>query len=68
MNDWTISTEHPGYRCKTIGYGACTVTIFRPELSDEERVKRESHVRTVAENALKHYLIGKETKHEQHHH
>ena len=60
MNDWTISTEHPGYRCKTINCGACTVTIFRPELSEAERVKREKHVQAVAESTLKHYLIGNE--------
>lgn len=60
-NAWTLSSEHPGYRCKTIQRGACTITILRPELSDEERKRREDHVRAVAERVLSNYYIRKET-------
>ena len=56
MNNWTLSTEHPGYRCKTIQRGACTVTVFRPILDEQESAKRENHVKAVAERALKNYI------------
>lgn len=56
MNEWTLSTEHPGYRCKTIERGNFTVTILRPELAPEERARREAHIKAVAENALKNYI------------
>ena len=56
MNDWTLSTEHPGYKCKTIQRGACTVTILRPVLDEQEAAKREKHVKAAAESALKNYI------------
>ena len=56
-NIWTASSDHPGYRSKTIERGACTITILRPELDEAERQKREAHVKTVAENALASYIF-----------
>jgi hypothetical protein len=56
MNDWTLSTEHPGYRCKTIERGNYSVTILRPVLEEHEAAKRESHVKTAAESVLKKYI------------
>ena len=61
MEGWQLSTEHPGYRYKTITCGNCTITVLRPELSRETREKVEKHVKTVAENTLKNY-IKKEIK------
>ena len=60
MNGWTSSTEHPGYRCKTVKRGNYTVTVLRPELKPEERVKREAHARAVAERTIKDYILRKE--------
>lgn len=60
MNDWTTSTEHPGYRCKVIKRNNYTVTVLRPELKQAERVKQEDHVRAVTERTIKNYLIRKE--------
>ena len=53
MEGWQLSTEHPGYRYKTITCGNCTVTLLKPELDREARAKVERHVKTVAENVLK---------------
>lgn len=55
-NTWAPSPEHPGYRCKTIQRGACTITILRPELGEEERHKREAHAKAVTERALASYI------------
>lgn len=62
MNDWTLSAEHPGYRCKTIQRGTYSVTVLRPELKPEEQAKREGHAREVIARTIKNYLIRKETK------
>lgn len=59
-NTWSPSPDHPGYRCKTLQRGNCTITILRPELSDEERKKREDHTRGALERALRDYYIRKE--------
>ena len=56
MNNWTASTEHPGYRCKTITRGNFTVTVFRPNLDEEEQAKRERQLKVAAESALKNYI------------
>lgn len=61
MEGWQLSTEHPGYRFKTITCGSCTVTVLRPELEQETRTKVENHVKAVAEHTLKNY-IKKEIK------
>ena len=57
MDTWAPSPENEGYRSKTITRGACTITILRPELGEEERRKREAHFKTVAENALNSYIF-----------
>lgn len=59
---WAASPDHPGYRCKTIQRGAFTVCILRPDLEQEERQKREGHLKTVAAAAVKDYLKRKGTK------
>jgi hypothetical protein len=56
-NEWAPSPDHPGYLCKTIHRNACTITILRPELGEKEKQKREAHVKTAAENALKSYIF-----------
>lgn len=62
-NTWAPSPDHPGYRYKTIQRGDCTITILRPELSEEERHKREAHVKTVTERALTSYIFkGRKAK------
>ena len=67
-NTWAPSPEHEGYRFKTITKGACTITILRPELTETERHKRETHTKTVAERALKNYIFNKGEQNEQNHH
>lgn len=62
MNTWQPSTEHRGYRTKTIKVGNCTVEILRPCLDREEQTKRENHLRNVAEATMKTYLLRKDTK------
>lgn len=57
---WTTSPDHPGYRCKTLQRGSCTIVILRPELSEEERKKREDHARAALERALRDNYIRKE--------
>ncbi len=52
-NTWAASPEHPGYRCKTIQRGACTIVVHRPMLTDKERIKRERVVETVLSNYAK---------------
>ena len=64
---WTVSTEHPGYRCKTLQFGQATVTVFRPILDDEERTKRENHLRAVAERVLRDYTESRQQDEHNHH-
>lgn len=58
--NWTPSTEHPGYKVKTIQKGNCTIQILRPELDDKERKRREAHTKAVAERVLRDIYIRKE--------
>lgn len=58
--NWTPSTEHPGYKVKTIQKGNCTIQILRPELDDKERKRREAQVKAVAERVLREHYIRKE--------
>lgn len=57
---WADSPEHPGYKAKVIKHGNCTIHLLRPELDKAERVKRENHVKAVAEKTLLNYYIRKE--------
>lgn len=59
-NTWTASPENPGYRCKVIQRGGCTIQILRPELEPEEQSRREAHTQAVAERVLRDYYIRKE--------
>lgn len=59
-NTWTASTENPGYLCKVIQRGGCTIQILRPELKPEEQHRREAHTQAVAERVLRDYYIRKE--------
>ncbi len=61
-NTWTSSSEHPGYRCKVIQRGACTIQILRPELEPEEKRRREAHTQAVTERVLRDYYTRKERK------
>ena len=59
-DEWTESSEYPGYRIKTIKHGNCTIQILRPELTATERTKRENYIRGVAEKTLASYYKRKE--------
>ena len=59
---WADSPEHPGYKTKVIKHGNCTIELFRPDLNDKERAKREAHVKAVAESTLRDYYKRKETE------
>ena len=59
-SEWADSTERPGYRVKIVKHGDCTIRIFRPVLDEQERAKREAHVKAVAERALSNYYKRKE--------
>jgi hypothetical protein len=63
--EWAPSLEHPGYRVKIIKNDNYTVEIYRPELSEAERKKREKHVQAVAERVLSNYYFRKERENEQ---
>lgn len=52
---WKPALDRPGYRVKTIQHGNCTIEIYRPELTDAERKKREAHVAAVAGSVLASY-------------
>ncbi len=56
MSTWTPSPDHPGYRTKVIERDGCTIVLLRPDLTEEERAKREKHAKGVIENALKNYI------------
>lgn len=58
--EWTLSTEHPGYKVKVIKRGNATIEIYRPVLEERERKKREQQVQAVAERILSNYYIRKE--------
>ena len=60
MTQWAPSLEHPGYLEKVIKKGSVTIQILRPELSEQERTKRENHLKKVAEATLRDYYYRKE--------
>ena len=53
--EWTVSTERPGYRVKTVKHGNATIEIYRPILTKEEREKREAQVIRQMEGVLNCY-------------
>lgn len=62
MNDWTPSENKPGYRCKTIRRGSCTVIIHRPILAKDEAAKREAQVKSQLAKGITEYINRKEKK------
>ena len=56
MDTWTPSPDHPGYRTKVIERNGCTIVLLRPDLTEEERAKREKHAQGVMEHALKNFI------------
>ena len=57
--EWVVAPDNPGYIMKEIKYGNCTIKIFRPELDQRERAKREAHLKAVAESVLSSYYKRK---------
>ena len=51
MNEWTS---------KTLQHGSITVAIHRPNLTKEEKAKRERQVLSVLETTMKPYIERKE--------
>ena len=67
--EWSISTEYPGYKVKTILHARGKIEVFRPILNEAERKKIESHVKNVSESSLRQYYIRMEREqHEQQNH
>ena len=52
-DDWVTGIKD-GYRTKTMQIGNCTVTVHRPILDNEERLRREEAVKQAL------FLFGKE--------
>lgn len=50
------------YTTKVIQYGACTIIIRRPILTQAERARREKQVQVNLESTLKNHYIRKERK------
>ena len=61
METWTISTDCPGYREKTIQKGAATIIIRRPILDQEEQAKREKQTAIALEAAMRSYIYRRTT-------
>lgn len=58
--EWAAAPEHPGYITKTIKKGNVTIEIYRPELDQAERTRREKQIKTVLEKTLSPYYYRKE--------
>jgi hypothetical protein len=61
METWTISTDCPGYREKTIQRGVATIIIRRPILDKEEQAKREKQTVIALESAMRNYIYRRKT-------
>lgn len=42
--DWKTSESRPGYLEKTLRHGSAIITVYRPDLSPQEREAREREV------------------------
>lgn len=62
MSDWTMATDRPGYRVKVLQRGSCSISVYRPILSQAEQTKREQHVKDVMGHCLHGYLLKKEKR------
>lgn len=47
---------------KTLHYGACTINIRRPSLSDTERTEREQTAKHTLERIMRDYLNRKDAR------
>ena len=54
--DWKASESRPGYLEKTLIYGAATITVYRPDLSPQEREAREREVAAALSPIMAAYL------------
>lgn len=50
------------YTTQTVQYGACTIVIQRPILTETERSKREKQVQATLSSTLRDYYIRKDRK------
>ena len=51
MSNWNTDAL-PGYRTKCVEHKHCTIIIHRPELTKEERARREDEVMRAAVRLL----------------
>lgn len=58
---WFTDPEYPDYRCKIVQYGNVTARVYRPILSDKERLKREKQIMSVVGRILSKYDNLEET-------
>ena len=58
---WITSQTRPGYREKTIQSGAATIIIYRPDVDQAERARRENRARTTLESAMRETLHRRTT-------
>lgn len=61
-SQWVEAPEHPGYTEKIVKKGNVTLHILRPELTDQERKKREAKIKVAAEAALREYYRKEENR------
>lgn len=62
MDGWTASAARPGYVTKVVQAGACTLVLHRPELSKEERARREKYTREALEPIMRDYYRTQKRK------
>ena len=53
MSESWVTGIKEGYETKTIQVGNCTVRIHSPILDDQERAKREEHVRDALRGLIR---------------
>lgn len=58
--EWEVAPEHPGYITRTIKRGSVTIEVYRPELEQAERDRRERQIKAVLEKVLPAYYYRKE--------
>lgn len=55
MNDWTT---------QTLQFGAATIIVRRPVLTEQERTKREQQAQEALAGAMRDYMKRKDQNHE----
>ena len=58
-SEWVEAPDYPGYIMKELKFGDCTIYVYRPELEQKEKAKREAHLKAVAESVLSSYYKRK---------